>query len=259
MAKKRKRTTKNAVRFFKKHKELILDILRPTLIVVLVIVLLTNLIHFNSGKNYGIDVSEHQGRISWSKVRNDEVSFAIIRAGVRGYKNGKIAEDKYFKRNMFNSKFQNIHRGVYFYSQAVNKKEAIEEANWVLDKVGNAKLEYPIYIDVEDTCTNGAGRADGLSAKQRTEVVKAFCLTVEKAGYKAGIYSNAWFLKAKLNMSELSGYSVWLAEYVSGSEPVYWKNGYDLWQYTSEGSVPGINGNVDIDRYQVPERCTARE
>jgi len=210
------------------------------------------LFHFfhytNSGRNYGIDVSYHQGKIIWSEVNEAGVSFAFIRAGYRSYSTGELHEDSQFARNFRNSRVCAIKRGVYFYSQAITVKEAEEEADFVLDLVDGRKLDYPIFLDVEDTYT-GEGRADDLDKAARTKIVKAFCRKIVEAGYQAGVYANADFLQTSLNTAELTDYWIWVAEYVDGSSPELWTEDYDFWQYTASGTCPGIEGAVDLDRW----------
>ena len=134
--------------------------------------------------------------------------------------------------------------GVYFFTQAVNEVEAVEEASMVLGQVAGHKISYPIFLDVESA---GAGaRAEGLSTAQRTAVIKAFCKTISNGGYTAGFYANKYWLNNKINSSELTAYKIWLAHYTSNTD--YTATRYDLWQYTSSGSISGISGNVDLDR-----------
>ena len=132
---------------------------------------------------------------------------------------------------------------MYFFSQAINREEGIEEAKWVLDRVKNKNITYPIAIDTEAS----GGRADNISIEERTEAVKAFLDTINNAGYKSLLYSGKEWIYNNLNMSKLSGYDVWLAHYVTGA-PINksdYKGNYVMWQYTSRGSVEGIAENID--------------
>lgn len=233
----------------KTNRDILFLVLRPLVLGLALLFLFLGLHRTNSLRNYGIDVSEHQGKIKWGSVSDSGVSFAVIRCGYRSYDDGSLHLDDRFKRNMHRAWFCSIHRGVYFYSQATNVEEAQEEAAFVLDAVGSAKLQYPIFLDVEDTGTEGAGRADGLTPAARTKVVQAFCDAIEAEGYEAGVYSNAWFLQNSLNADDLTGVSFWVAEYVDGSQMQLWTGDWDLWQYTQEGEVSGIEGTVDLNRY----------
>ena len=188
----------------------------------------------------GIDVSKWNGTIDWTAVKNSGVNYVIIRCGYRGSSNGKLIRDSKFEENIKGAINAGLKVGVYFFSQAVDKKEAVEEASMVLQCIQNYKITYPVFLDVEPS----GGRADKLSAAERTEICKAFCETIQKYGYTAGIYANKTWLETKLDMNVLNVYKVWLAQYAS--EPTY-KGKYDMWQYKDTGKVNGISGNVDLN------------
>ena len=192
---------------------------------------------------FGIDVSTWNGTIDWNQVAKSGVSYAIIRCGYRGTTQGGLIEDNKFATNAKNATAAGIRIGVYFFTQAISEAEAVEEASMCLSMVEGYKLTYPIFIDVESG--SGNARANGLSKESRTAIVKAFCKTISNSGYKAGIYANKNWLTNKLNTSELTGYTIWLAQYASA--PSYTATRYDLWQYSSQGSIKGISGNVDLD------------
>lgn len=192
----------------------------------------------------GIDVSKWQGDIDWDKVKGAGIEFAIIRAGYRGSVTGSLVEDPYFVTNMKKASASGVPVGVYFFTQAVNEVEAVEEASAVLQLVKEYKLEYPIFIDTEGA--GGNGRADGLDAETRTLVCEAFCRTIENAGYEAGVYGSRNWYNNRLYADKLNKYFIWLAEY--RSIPLY-QGYYQMWQYTSKGKVDGIEGNVDLDIY----------
>lgn len=192
--------------------------------------------------SFGIDVSKYQGDIDWARVKASGVSFAIIRAAYRGSKTGAIVEDPYFKRNIEGAKAAGIQVGIYFFTQAVSETEAVEEASVCVSLVQDYGIDYPIFIDTEGA--GGTGRADGLDVATRTLVCKAFCKTVESAGYHAGIYASRNWYYNKLNASELEDFVIWDAEYTGA--PKY-TGRYDLWQYTSSGMIDGIGTKVDLD------------
>ncbi len=190
----------------------------------------------------GIDVSKWQGEIDWKRVAEDGVDFTIIRCGYRGSSSGALVEDPFFKVNIAGAKAAGLQVGVYFFTQAVNEAEAVEEASAAVSLVREYGLDLPIYIDTEGA--GGHGRADGLDTDTRTLVCEAFCRTVTNAGYNAGVYaSRNWFYN-NLKTERLDKYETWLAEY--RSTPLY-TGYYNMWQYTSRGSVDGISGNVDLD------------
>ena len=188
----------------------------------------------------GIDVSKWNGDIDWSAVKNSGVSYVIIRCGYRGSSQGTLIVDPKFKSNIKGATDAGLKVGVYFFTQAVDRVEAVEEASMVLDMIKNYHISYPVFLDVEPS----GGRADSISKETRTEVCKAFCQTVQNAGYTAGIYANKTWLTEKIDTSQLGGYKIWLAQYASA--PTY-TGRYDLWQYKSIGKVSGINGDVDLN------------
>lgn len=190
----------------------------------------------------GIDVSKWNGEIDWDKVKNVGVEFAIIRAGYRGSVTGTIVPDPYFEANMKGAASAGIPVGVYFFTQATNEVEAIEEASAMVNWIKDYKIEFPVFIDTEGA--GGNGRADGLDADTRTLVCEAFCRTIENAGYEAGIYASRNWYNNNLNMDRLDNYFIWLAEYRRA--PLY-QGYYHMWQYTSKGKIDGIEGNVDLN------------
>ena len=188
----------------------------------------------------GIDVSTWNGNIDWNKVKNSGVSYVIIRTGFRGSTQGSLVEDNKFRQNIQGATNAGLKVGVYFFSQAINEVEAVEEASMVLSQVKGYNLAYPVFIDVEPS----GGRADALSSGDRTKVINAFCQTIQNGGYKVGIYANKTWLAQKMNISALSGYKIWLAQYNS---TVTYGGRYDMWQYSDKGTVAGINGQVDMN------------
>lgn len=190
----------------------------------------------------GIDVSKWQKEIDWDKVKNEGVDFAIIRCGYRGSVTGSLVEDPYFEQNIKGARAAGIKVGVYFFTQAVNEVEAVEEASMVISLVRDYELQYPVFIDTEGA--GGNGRADSLNVEERTAVCEAFCTTVKNAGLEAGVYASRNWYNNKLTTSTLESYAIWLAEY--RSVPLY-QGYYQMWQYTSKGKINGINGNVDLN------------
>ncbi len=189
---------------------------------------------------FGIDVSKWNGNIDWNAVKNSGVSYVIIRCGFRGSTQGALIEDAMFRRNIEGAQAAGIQVGVYFYTQAVNEVEAVEEASMVLALVQKYRISYPIFIDTEAS----GGRADRISRETRTAVCRAFCETIRNAGYTPGIYASKSWFNDKLNTSSLSSYKIWLAQYAT--KPTY-TGRYDLWQYSDKGTINGINGKVDVN------------
>ncbi|MEG0833357.1 MAG: GH25 family lysozyme [Oscillospiraceae bacterium] len=199
----------------------------------------------NSGTTLGIDVSTWQDSINWTSVKASGIDFAIIRVGYRGYTKGSLVEDSMFRRNMSGAAAAGIKLGVYFFTQAINEVEAVEEASMCIQLCQGYSLTYPIFIDIEYSGSS-QGRANNLTNEQRTKIAIAFCETVRSAGYKAGVYANKNYFESKLYTAQLANYVIWLAHYTSAPQSSY-AGRYDMWQYSSTGTVPGVNGNVDMN------------
>ena len=188
----------------------------------------------------GIDVSKWNGSIDWNAVKNSGVSYVIIRCGYRGSTTGAMIEDPVFKSNIKGASAAGLKVGVYFFSQAVNEVEAVEEASMTIGLIKNYSISYPVFLDVEPS----GGRADKIDRDTRTKVIKAYCETLRNSGYTAGVYANKTWLESYMNVGELGSYKIWLAQY--NTAPTY-AGRIDLWQYTSKGSVAGISGHTDLN------------
>lgn len=184
----------------------------------------------------GIDVSTHQGVINWNNVKNDGIEFAILRIG---YGSRESQKDAQFENNYNGAKSVGIPVGVYLYSYAQNTSEAKAEAETCIKWLNNRHLDLPVYYDVEDKIQ------ENVDKNTLTNMCIAFCDTIEKAGYWAGIYTNKSWAMNKVNGHELGKrYTYWVAQY--NNECTY-TGSYDMWQYTSSGYVNGINGRVDMN------------
>lgn len=191
----------------------------------------------------GVDVSKYQGNIDWNKVKASGIEFAIIRVGYRGYGSGVLVEDSTFRQNIKGATAAGLKVGLYFYSQAINETEAVEEASMVISLCQGYNISYPIYFDTEKVAGD-TGRADNISRAQRTANAVAFCETIRNSGYKAGVYSYASWFYNQLNMASLSPYSIWIAQY---RDQLSFDYNYDIWQYSSTGTVPGIPKPTDMN------------
>lgn len=191
---------------------------------------------------FGIDVSKWNKDIDWEAVAASGVDFAIIRCGYRGSKTGALVEDPYFAQNIEEAQEAGVKVGVYFFTQATNEVEAVEEASMVLMLCKGQKLALPIFIDTEGA--GGSGRADGLDVETRTIVCEAFCKTIENSGFNAGVYASKNWYENNLETERLEDYTIWLAQY---SREATYEGKYDLWQYTSAGTVEGIGTRVDLN------------
>lgn len=191
----------------------------------------------------GIDVSKHQGDIDWEKVKADGIDFAMIRLAYRGYGTGRLLMDEAFEQNFQGARDAGMDIGVYVYSKAITVEEALEEAQIVIDALEGYPLEYPVVLDVEED-PDPADRIAGLSVRETTDIVAAFCDAIRAEGYEPMIYANTRWFAAKLDLTRLTNCRKWLAQYYQ--EP-FFPYELDMWQYSSTGSVDGINGNVDLN------------
>lgn len=201
-----------------------------------------------------IDLSKYNRVTDWKAV-SEHVEGVILRAGYRGYQSGKIVIDPTFETYVKSCYNYNIPFGFYFMSQAITPIEAIEEAEFVLNYAEKYNPKLPIFIDSED----GDGkptivRADALNVEDRTTVCEMFCQTVVNARFKAGTYASTSWFEHRLDISRLDRYLLWVAQY---SDAVRAKHRVDIWQYTSKGTIPGIQGNVDCNIiYGLPNSAT---
>ena len=195
----------------------------------------------------GIDVSFYNDDIDWQAVKSQGIDFAIIRIGGRGWSTGVLYDDSRTQEYLRGAHAAGIKVGVYFYSTAINPYEAVEEASVALKAVGGISLDYPIFIDMEYSGDYPSGRADRLSASQRSEIAVAFCETVRNSGYRPGVYAGQNFLKSAINYSSISGYTIWLASYTRDNQLPNYSNRYDIWQFTDRAYVDGMDGGVDMN------------
>lgn len=191
----------------------------------------------------GIDVSKYQEEIDWEKVAESGVKFAIIRLGYRGYSSGNLVLDECFEYNVQEARRNGIQVGVYFVTQAVSEEEAVEEAEFVLDSIAPYNVTWPIVLDLEDAGSDSA-RTVLLTAQERTDYVRAFCERIKQAGKKPMLYFNIVWLLEKLDITRLTDYDKWFAQYFNIP---FFPYEFQMWQYTSSGKIDGIKGNVDMN------------
>ena len=192
----------------------------------------------------GIDVSTFQGDIDWKKVKDSGIEFAIIRLGFRGYESGKIVLDNQYENNMIGSLNAGLDTGVYFFTEALNEQEAIEEAEFVIENLEEYKINMPVVIDVEESANTEKTRTRGLTADQRTKNVIAFCERIKEAGYDVMIYGNLKSFMIMMNIEELEGYDKWFAYY---RYPFHFPYKIKMWQYTAYEKIDGIDGKTDVN------------
>lgn len=202
-----------------------------------------------TGEDYdtrlGIDVAEHQWEIDWKQVADYGVEFAYIRSGYRGWSQGGLYEDPWFRRNIEEASKAGLDVGVYFYSQAVNVAEAIEEARFVLDQIEGYGIDLPVMYDWEIPENADDARTNGLDPSIIGDCGVAFCETIRAAGYEAGIYFNRQLGYYSFDLSRLKGFQFWLADWETDYPGFYYAG--NIWQYSKEGEVPGVEGQVDMN------------
>lgn len=197
----------------------------------------------------GIDVSYYQGDIDWKQVKEAGIRFAIIRLGYRGYgEEGKLVEDKNAFDNLEGALKAGLDVGVYFFSQAITVEEALEEADFVLERIKKYDLTMPVVYDWE--YISEEARTAKMDRRTLTDCYKAFCGKIAEAGYTPMPYFNTYQSRDLMILSELEDYPFWLALYSSRMTFPY---RIEMWQYTDSGKVPGIEGNVDINMYFTEE------
>ncbi|MDR0987276.1 MAG: glycoside hydrolase family 25 protein [Ruminococcus sp.] len=194
----------------------------------------------------GIDVSYYSETIDWEAVKADGIDFAMIRVGYRGYESGELTVDTKFHEYIAGAIDAGVDVGVYFYSQAVDAKEALEEAEFVIEQIKPYQLSYPVALDIEITSAENV-RQNEVSGEVLTEVCEVFCDRIFEEGYRPMVYANKRMAYLKLDMRRVCKYDFWYAEHDrDGDDPTF---AYDfrMWQYSSEGKVDGINTPVDLN------------
>lgn len=190
----------------------------------------------------GIDVSAHQGAVDWQQVRDAGIEFAMIRIGYRGYSQGGIHADEYAIANLEGARAAGLDVGVYFYSQATDIEEAAQEALYCIRFLEDYEIQMPVVFDWEYVSSDA--RTGNMDADTLTQCARVFCSTVEKSGYEAMVYFNPSIGQTLLDLVELREYPFWLAMY---SDVMDYPHAVQMWQYTETGTVPGIQGNVDLN------------
>lgn len=200
-----------------------------------------------------LDVSDFQSAIDWNKVKAEGIVGAIIKCGYRGGQIGTLKEDAMFMKHIKGAHAAGLKVGIYMFTEGINAAEGKAEAAFALNMMQKAgiPLSYPIAVDTESMTyydekkkKRMPGRANGLSKAKRTEVIDAFCKEIKAHGYEPMIYASTSWLNNQLDMSKLP-YKVWCAQYFSKCE---YKGEYILWQYTSDGHVSGVKGDVDVNK-----------
>lgn len=206
-----------------------------------------------SETTFGIDVAKYQGTIDWEQVAEAGVQFVMVRVGYRTQVDGTITPDTNAKYNLQEAQKYGIKLGAYFFSTAVNEEEALEEANWVADFIAQYPITYPVAYNCEGF-SDPENRQYGLTKYQRSDIALAFLNTIEERGYTGMFYASRNELQddAQWDTSRIaSAYKIWVAQYPEIPYPDTEKSTYSgthhMWQYTTAGSVPGIDIPVDVN------------
>ena len=208
----------------------------------------SSFISYNGDPNYevrqGLDVSAHQGEINWKKLKKAGFKFVFIRILARAYgEKGQLLPDQRFEENYKGARKAGLDIGVYVFSQAVDKKEALEEADYVIGHLKGKELDLPVVFDPEKI-RNDKARTDNVSGAQFTKNTIAFCEKIRKAGYEPMIYSNMVWEDQVFEMEKLQDYPVWYGDYEKQPQTPY---AFTFWQYTEKGEAPGVSGRTDLD------------
>ncbi len=199
----------------------------------------------NAETALGIDVSSFQKEVDWEQVAQAGIEYVMIRVGFRGYgEKGGLVEDKYAQANYQGAKNAGLKVGGYFFSQAITTDEAVEEAEYVLELTKDWEMDLPVGFDWE--CHTQEYRTAGVDAQTLTDCTKAFCETIAENGQDVLIYVNPADSPKQMHWEELTQHGLWLGQY---AETLDHPQKVAMWQYTNQGKVPGISGNVDINLY----------
>lgn len=203
--------------------------------------------YYEDGKkisHLGVDLSEFQGDVDFAALKNAGVEFVMLRIGGRFYgDDGVLYEDKSFDTFYDNAKAAGLKVGAYFFSQAASAADAKEEAEYALNKLNQRALDYPIALDWENIAEDEA-RTDHVTGDELTQIAETFCDTIEAAGYKSLVYSNTQQMFILYDFETMKDYDFWLADYRE-FPTMYYK--FDMWQYSKEGTIAGVEGTVDMN------------
>lgn len=192
----------------------------------------------------GIDISEFQDNIDWQKIKEANLDFIYLRVGRRGATTGLLYDDQEFANHYYNASKLGVKIGVYFFSQAISSKEAIEEADFVVSKIKNLNIELPIVYDMENVYIENA-RLEGANVLTKTNSAKVFCDRIKELGYTPMIYTGQHWSENDYNMEKLKDNLIWQAYYGENYDNFLYP--FIMWQYTDEGILEGIDGFVDLD------------
>lgn len=197
-----------------------------------------------------VDISKYQGNIDFAKLAK-EVDGVIIRAGY-----GRNTIDPYFEKYAKGCVANNIPFGVYWFSYALNREDARQEAKACLEAIKPYKVELPVCFDFEgDSVRYAKDNGVTITKSLASAIARTFCSYVENAGYYAANYANEDYCKNYFDADVLSKYALWYARYLNAPNLSKPPRECAMWQYTSTGKVNGISGNVDVNAVYVDFRA----
>lgn len=202
--------------------------------------------YYKDGKQasyLGIVLSRHETNVNYEAIKNEGIEFCMIRVGARGYESGIIQPDDMFDTHIAGVTQAGMDVGLYFYSQATTEAEAVEEANYLLSRIGTYKITYPIAFDMEYV-DNDSSRIETLTKSEKTRIALAFLNRIEEAGYTGMLYGNKDWLLKRIDLSQFEKFDIWLSEEANLPDYPYV---FSMWKYTRKGEIYGIDGNVELN------------
>lgn len=190
----------------------------------------------NEVKAKGIDTSKYQGSIDWKQVKDSGIDFAILRVG--SWDNDGPYVDPTFEENYKNATAEGIKVGAYFYTYAENEDEQNRELELFLNALSGKNFEYPVFVDVEANCLTKLDKATV------SNLIKREMDILDQKGYTPGWYSYTNYINSYIDRTILKDYPLWIADYRGY---VGYTGDYVMWQYASDGTVPGISEDVDMN------------
>lgn len=199
----------------------------------------------NKISHLGCDLSYHNDKVDFDKLAASECDFVILRIGYRGYTEGGLVADEKFEEYASEAKRVGLNLGVYFFTQAINEEEAVQEADYVIELLDGMTLEYPVFFDTEYINDSEARtNKEEISRELRSKICIAFCERIREHGYYPMIYASENWIRRNMDLTMLPQYELWAPQYRDENDFLY---DFSIWQYTEEGSIPGVEGLVDLD------------
>ncbi|MDO4188185.1 MAG: glycoside hydrolase family 25 protein [Lachnospiraceae bacterium] len=193
----------------------------------------------------GVDLSYHNEKVDWDALADSPVEFVMLRCGYRGYTEGGLVVDERFKEYAEEATAHGLKLGVYFFTQAISEPEAVAEADFVIDLIEDYEISYPVAFDTELVSDDEARTTKAeLSREELSNICIAFCERIKKAGYYPMVYASENWFRRKLDVGSLCEYDFWAPQYLDENDFLY---DFTMWQYTEQGSAPGVEGDCDLN------------